>query len=200
MKATAASAVCIGGGGNDFSRDRLQRIGVSLSHFGQPQTEERTEDRTEDHPAVRSLYRICLSLPIGAGTGGSPTMIEVTRLNGNPMLVNSDLIKIAEASPDTMLTLIHGEKLIVRESCAEILEKVLAYRAMLLAAVAEHTKAPGDLHRLVALTTHNPDAYAPAAGAGKKGSISGPGLTSSLGASLGPSRVATEGKAPEPQR
>jgi flagellar protein FlbD len=87
-------------------------------------------------------------------------MIEVTRLNGNPMLVNSDLIKIAEASPDTMLTLIHGEKLIVRESCAEILERVLAYRAQLLAAVAMHTKSPGDLHRLVALTSHNPDANA----------------------------------------
>ena len=129
-------------------------------------------------------------------------MIEVTRLNGNPMLVNSDLIKIAEASPDTMLTLIHGEKLIVRESCAEILEKVLAYRAILLAAVAEHTKVPGDLHRLVALTTHNPDAYAGAAGGGKIGSISG--LTSSLGASLGPglgpTRVPAEAAAPEPQR
>ena len=129
-------------------------------------------------------------------------MIEVTRLNGNPMLVNSDLIKIAEASPDTMLTLIHGEKLIVRESCAEVLEKIFAYRAILLAAVAEHTKAPGDLHRLVALTTHNPDAYA--ATGGKTGGASGPnlasGLGTSLGASLGPSRVPTEGKAPEPQR
>ena len=42
-------------------------------------------------------------------------MIELTRLNGNPMVLNSDLIKTAEASPDTMLTLITGEKLIVRE-------------------------------------------------------------------------------------
>lgn len=79
-------------------------------------------------------------------------MIEVTRLNGNPMILNSDLIKISEASPDTMLTLIHGEKLIVRESCDEIVEKVLAYRARLLAAVAARTKAPGDLQLLVALT------------------------------------------------
>jgi uncharacterized protein YlzI (FlbEa/FlbD family) len=63
-------------------------------------------------------------------------MIEVTRLNGTPMILNSDLIKIAESSPDTMLTLIQGEKLIVRESCAEIVEKVLAYRAQLLAEVA----------------------------------------------------------------
>ena len=84
-------------------------------------------------------------------------MIEVTRLNGNPMLVNSDLIKIAESSPDTMLTLIHGEKLIIRESCAEVVEKVLAYRALLLAAVAERAKVPGDLNRLVALASLNPE-------------------------------------------
>jgi flagellar protein FlbD len=84
-------------------------------------------------------------------------MIEVTRLNGNPMFVNSDLIKIAEASPDTMLTLINGEKLIVRESCAEIIEKVLAYRALLLATIAARTGMPGDLHRLVALTSVNPE-------------------------------------------
>jgi flagellar protein FlbD len=95
-------------------------------------------------------------LPIGKETGVCG-MIEVTRLNGNPMFVNSDLIKIAEASPDTMLTLINGEKLIVRESCAEIIEKVLAYRALLLATVAARTGMPGDLHRLVALTSVNPE-------------------------------------------
>jgi uncharacterized protein YlzI (FlbEa/FlbD family) len=90
-------------------------------------------------------------------------MIEVTRLNGNPMIVNSDLIKIAEASPDTMLTLIHGEKLIVRESCDEIVEKVLAYRARLLASVASHSGASGDLHRLVALASHNVEVHKSAA-------------------------------------
>src|ERR1700678_2161831 len=88
-------------------------------------------------------------------------MIEVTLLNGAPMIVNSDLIKIAESSPDTMLTLIHGEKLIVRESCAEIMEKVLAYRAQLLAAVTAasiRTSAHADLHRVVAMTSLNPHA------------------------------------------
>ena len=58
-------------------------------------------------------------------------MIELTRLNGTPMVLNSDLIKTAEASPDTMLTLINGEKLIVREEIAEVVERVLAYRARL---------------------------------------------------------------------
>ena len=61
-------------------------------------------------------------------------MIELTRLNGQTLLVNSDLIRHAEAAPDTLLTLVTGEKLIVREGCAEVRGRVLAYRAELLAA------------------------------------------------------------------
>jgi flagellar protein FlbD len=99
-------------------------------------------------------------------------VIEVTRLNGIPMIVNSDLIKIAESSPDTMLTLIHGEKLIVRESCAEIVEKVMEYRGNLLAAVAARAHssgAPAELHRIVAMTSLNPDGGkdSPAMGSGE---------------------------------
>jgi flagellar protein FlbD len=84
-------------------------------------------------------------------------MIEVTRLNGNPMFLNSDLIKLCEASPDTMLTLIQGEKLIVRESCAEIVERILEYRAQLLTAVAARAHSPADLPRVVALSSLNPE-------------------------------------------
>ena len=80
-------------------------------------------------------------------------MIELTRLNGNPMVLNSDLIKTAEASPDTMLTLINGEKLIVREECGEVVERVLAYRARLLASVARRLPSYGDLERVVALSS-----------------------------------------------
>lgn len=78
-------------------------------------------------------------------------MIELTRLNGNPMLLNSDLIKTAEASPDTMLTLINGEKLIVREECSEVIERVLAYRSKLLASVARALASSGDIQRVVSL-------------------------------------------------
>ena len=80
-------------------------------------------------------------------------MIELTRLNGAPIVLNSDLIKTAEASPDTMLTLIGGEKLIVRESCAEVSERVLIYRARLLARVARHLPAYGDLQRVVSIAS-----------------------------------------------
>lgn len=85
-------------------------------------------------------------------------MIELTRLNGNPMVLNSDLIKTAEASPDTMLTLITGEKLIVRETCEEVTARVLEYRSQLLAAVARRLPADVNLERVVSLATlQNPD-------------------------------------------
>ena len=80
-------------------------------------------------------------------------MIELTRLNGNPMVLNSDLIKTAEASPDTMLTLISGEKLIVRETCADVVERVLAYRARLLGAVARQLQGFPGMLRMASLTS-----------------------------------------------
>jgi uncharacterized protein YlzI (FlbEa/FlbD family) len=54
-------------------------------------------------------------------------MIELTRLNGTVMMLNSDLIKTVEASPDTMLTLINGEKLIVREECNDVARRLPSY-------------------------------------------------------------------------
>jgi uncharacterized protein YlzI (FlbEa/FlbD family) len=80
-------------------------------------------------------------------------MIELTRLNGNTMVLNSDLIKTAEASPDTVLTLINGEKLIVRETCEDVTERVLVYRARLLAAVARRMSARDDLQRVVSISS-----------------------------------------------
>jgi flagellar protein FlbD len=61
-------------------------------------------------------------------------MIELTRLNGSHLVVNCDLIKYAESAPDTVLTLITGEKLIVLEPSSEISRRTLEYRARVLAA------------------------------------------------------------------
>lgn len=90
-------------------------------------------------------------------------MIELTRLNGIAILLNSDLIKLAEASPDTMLTLISGEKLIVRETCAEVMERVVDYRAGLLAAVARRLPPGVDLERVVSLSSMDFSHRAPTA-------------------------------------
>lgn len=70
-------------------------------------------------------------------------MIELTRLNGNRLAVNSDLILSAESAPDTLLTMVTGEKLIVTESLAEIADRMAAYRARTLAEASR--LAPGGL-------------------------------------------------------
>jgi flagellar protein FlbD len=59
-------------------------------------------------------------------------MIELTRLNGSRLYINCDLIKYAEAAPDTVLTLVTGEKLVVLEPRSEILRRTLDYRASVL--------------------------------------------------------------------
>src|ERR1700678_3427880 len=63
---------------------------------------------------------------------GTPLMIELTRLNGSHLAINCDLIKYAEAAPDTVLTLVTGEKLVVLESCSEVSQRTLDYRAAVL--------------------------------------------------------------------
>jgi flagellar protein FlbD len=83
-------------------------------------------------------------------------MIKLTKLNGNSMVLNSDLIKTAEASPDTMLTLINGEKLIVREPIDEVVEAILVYRARLLATVAQRVPDIGNLARAASLSSLDP--------------------------------------------
>jgi flagellar protein FlbD len=60
-------------------------------------------------------------------------MIELTRLNGHKLFVNCDLLKYAEASPDTVLTLLTGEKIVVLESCGEVISLALGFRANILA-------------------------------------------------------------------
>jgi len=60
------------------------------------------------------------------------SMIELTRLNGSKFTVNPDLIKYFEAAPDTTLTLVTGEKLLVIESCKVVAERAVAHRADVL--------------------------------------------------------------------
>jgi len=59
-------------------------------------------------------------------------MIELTRLNQKPLTVNSDLIKFVENTPDTVITLVSGEKFVVLESAEAIVEKVVEFRRRLL--------------------------------------------------------------------
>ncbi|MDE5823472.1 MAG: flagellar FlbD family protein [Lachnospiraceae bacterium] len=47
-------------------------------------------------------------------------MIEVTKINGTKLLVNTNLIETVEETPDTVITLTDGKKVIVKESRHEV--------------------------------------------------------------------------------
>jgi flagellar protein FlbD len=55
-------------------------------------------------------------------------MIQLTRLNRIPMVLNSDLIEHIEITPDTVITLTTGQKIVVLEPADEVVERVVAFR------------------------------------------------------------------------
>ena len=54
-------------------------------------------------------------------------MITVTRLNNKPLVINAELIRTVEENPDTTITLINGDHIIVRESMKEVVSKTIDY-------------------------------------------------------------------------
>jgi flagellar protein FlbD len=68
-------------------------------------------------------------------------MILLTRLNNQPLTLNSDLIKFIEQSPDTMITLLNGEKILVRESAADVRNRVVEFRRSVLAGIFPTTSS-----------------------------------------------------------
>jgi len=60
-------------------------------------------------------------------------MISLTRLNGERIALNPELIERAEETPDTVLTLVNGTKYVVHESLDDVLELFRLHRASILA-------------------------------------------------------------------
>lgn len=56
-------------------------------------------------------------------------MIALTRLNGSEIVVNAEMIENIESMPDTVISLLSGKKIIVKESPGEIMDKVKAYKS-----------------------------------------------------------------------
>ena len=61
-------------------------------------------------------------------------MILLRRLGGPLFTLNPDLIERAEATPDTVVTLIGGNKYVICESLDELVELIRDYRARIIAA------------------------------------------------------------------
>lgn len=59
-------------------------------------------------------------------------MIKLTRLKCNDeFILNAELIETIEETPDTVITLINGKKLIVEEPMEDIVRRVMDYRRAL---------------------------------------------------------------------
>ncbi|MFN7993840.1 MAG: flagellar FlbD family protein [Bryobacteraceae bacterium] len=85
-------------------------------------------------------------------------MIRLTRLNHSPFLLNSDLIEHVEFTPDTVISLTSGQKIVVLESPEEIVSRVIEFRRAIHAAptsggypsnfpLAEHDTEPDSYGR-----------------------------------------------------
>lgn len=59
-------------------------------------------------------------------------MVKVTRLAGDEIYINADLIEFVESTPDTMITLTTGRKIIIKESVDFVINGVVDYRRRLL--------------------------------------------------------------------
>ncbi len=71
-------------------------------------------------------------------------MIRVTRLNGTPFVVNSEQIKMVEQTPDTMITLLTGDRLVVKETVEEVVQRAIEYGRSLRVFRSDPPQGPFD--------------------------------------------------------
>lgn len=55
-------------------------------------------------------------------------MIRLTRINRVPLVLNSDLIEHMETTPDTVISLVNGQKFVVLETTDDVIRKVIDFR------------------------------------------------------------------------
>jgi flagellar protein FlbD len=63
-----------------------------------------------------------------ASQKGFSLMIDLRLINGTHIILNSDLIEFIEATPDTVISLSTGKKLIVKEDVDEVIRKIIQFR------------------------------------------------------------------------
>lgn len=68
-------------------------------------------------------------------------MIKVSSLHNDKFVINADLIELIEMTPDTIISLTTGKKIIVQESVDEIIHKVIEFRRTINPIKIDRTKA-----------------------------------------------------------
>jgi flagellar protein FlbD len=66
-----------------------------------------------------------------------PSMIALTRLNGQQFVVNAEKIRYVESTPDTVVCCESGEKLMVKETLAEVMRRAIDYARVVRRPVTE---------------------------------------------------------------
>jgi flagellar protein FlbD len=62
-------------------------------------------------------------------------MIPLTRLNGQPFVINAEKIRYVESTPDTIVCCDNGEKMMVRETLQEVMRRAIEYARIIRRAV-----------------------------------------------------------------
>ena len=80
-------------------------------------------------------------------------MIYLTRLNHTSVVLNSDLIEYVETTPDTVISLTTGQKLMVRETAEEIIARVVHYRRSIMAPLNSGERPPSCANQSLTMAT-----------------------------------------------
>jgi flagellar protein FlbD len=59
-------------------------------------------------------------------------MIKVLKTDGNEIIINADLIEQIRETPDTVITMTNGKKILVEDTADEIIDKVINYRQKII--------------------------------------------------------------------
>ena len=59
-------------------------------------------------------------------------MVKLTKINNQEFYINSDLMEFIESTPDTIISLTTGKKIIVKESAEEVIQKIIEYKSRAL--------------------------------------------------------------------
>ena len=77
-------------------------------------------------------------------------MIVLHRLKGEDFFLNADLVESVEETPDTVVTLVDGRRIVVSDSAADIAKRIIEYRAAILVSASEmRTTGPPGVFRPV---------------------------------------------------
>ena len=96
-------------------------------------------------------------------------MISVTRLGGTEVVINTDLIVTVEKTPDTVITLTTGDRIMVRESVEDVVARAAEFRHRVMQGPGVRADARDHAASLGASAQRSDSDPAAASGAGKAG-------------------------------